>query len=149
MKFNISLILSILFATAVVSIAGDKDTVQANEKAAWQAFKDKNADAFKKVVDKDLRCVYPEGIMTFQNELDDMKNWDIKSFTFSDYQAFTDEPDVIVTTYKVDIQGTYQGKDVSGTYNSGSVWKKEKNAWLAIFHTNILAQGGTSPAASP
>ena len=137
------------FATITMSFGGDKDTVQANEKAAWQAFKDKSADGFKKVVDKDLRCVYPEGIQTFQNELDDMKNWDIKSFTFSDYQTFTDEPDVIVATYKVAIEGTYQGKDISGTYNAGSVWKKEGKNWMAIFHTNIKQEGAASPAASP
>src|ERR1043166_595517 len=107
MKKLFSYLVVLTFTTLAVSLAGDKDTVQANEKAAWQAFKDKSADGFKKVVDKDLRCVYGDGIMTFQNELDDMKNWDIKSFTFSDYETFTDEPDVIVSTYKVAIEGTY------------------------------------------
>jgi hypothetical protein len=37
----------------------------------------------------------------------------------------------------VKIEGTYDGKDMSGTYNAGSVWKKEKSAWMAIFHTNM------------
>jgi ketosteroid isomerase-like protein len=66
-----------------------------------------------------------------------MKKWDMKSFTISNYDAFSDEKDVIVTTYTVKVEGTVDGKDASGTYNSGSVWKKEGNDWLAIFHTNI------------
>ncbi len=126
-----------LFATIAVSIAApDKDAMMAKEKAAWQAFKDKKSDDFKKLVDKDFRGVYAEGISSLQKELDDMKKWDMKSFAISDFDSFTDEPDVIVTTYTVKLEGTYDGKDASGTYNCGSVWKTEKGAWLAIFHSN-------------
>jgi hypothetical protein len=138
------------FATIGIAVAGpEKETIMAKEKAAWEAFKDKKADDFKKVVDKDLRCVYAEGLHNRQNELDDMQKWDMKSFTFSDFDSFTDEPDVIVTTYKVSIEGTYDGKDMSGTYNVGSVWKKEKGAWLAIFHAASKAEAAATPAASP
>ena len=125
------------FATIAVSIAApDKAAMEAKENAAWQAFKDKKADDFKKLVDKDFRGVYAEGIDNMQKTLDDMQKWDMKSFTISDFDSFSDEPDVIVTTYTVKIEGTYDGKDHSGTFNSGSVWKKEKSVWLAIFHTN-------------
>jgi len=72
-----------------------------------------------------------------QKELDDMSKWDMKSFAISDFDSFSDEKDVIVTTYTVKIEGTYNGKDMSGTYNAGSVWKMENGTWLAIFHTNI------------
>ncbi len=114
----------------------DKDAIEAKEKAAWQAFKDKKGDDFKKLVDKDFRGVYAEGVSTLQTELDDMKKWDMKSFAISDFAAFSNKPDVIVTTYVVKIEGTYDGKDHSGTFNCGSVWKKEGTNWLAIFHTN-------------
>ena len=126
------------FATIAISLAApDKAAIEAKEKAAWQAFKDKKADDFKKVVDKDFRGVYAEGVSNMQKELDDMKKWDMKSFTISDYTAFSDEKDVMVTTYIVKIEGTFDGKDASGTYNAGSVWKQEKGAWMAIFHTNV------------
>src|SRR5437660_206795 len=130
-----------LIATIAVSIAApDKAAIEAKEKAAWQAFKDKKADDFKKVVDKDFLGVYAEGVSNMEKELSDMKKWDMKSFTISDYTAFSDEKDVIVTTYIVKIEGTYDGKDSSGTYNAGSVWKQEKGAWMAIFHTNVKAE---------
>ncbi len=137
MKKYITYAMTVLFATIAVSIAApDKDAMIANEKAAWQAFKDKKADDFKKVADKDFRGVYAEGISTLQTELDDMKKWDMKSFTISDFNVVSGGADTMVTTYTVKIEGTYDGKDASGTFNCGSVWKTEKGVWMAIFHTN-------------
>jgi hypothetical protein len=137
MKRFITYSVAVFFAMTIVGLADDKDAMEAKEKAAWQAFKDKKADDFKKVVDKDLRGVYAEGIADMDKELSDMKKWDMKSFAISGYKAFSDEKDVIVATYIVKIEGTYDGKDASGTFNAGSVWKKEGNDWLAIFHTNV------------
>ena len=126
------------FAMVAVSFAGpDKAAIMAKENAAWQTFKDKKADGFQKVVDKDFRGVYVEGVSNMQKELDDMKKWDMKSFEISDFTMFSDEKDIAVTTYVVKIEGTYDGKDSSGTYNAGSVWKLENGKWLAIFHTNV------------
>jgi len=138
------------FATIAVSIAAtpDKDAMMAKEKAAWQAFKDKNADEFKKLLDKDIRCVYAEGIKKLQDELDDMKTSDVKSFTISDFDMFTDEPDVVVTTYTVKVEGTINGQDISANYNAGSVWKAEKGKWMVIFHTNTKAETAATSAAS-
>ena len=140
---------ALVVATAAYAATPDKDAIMAKEKAAWQAFKDKNADDFKKLLDKDLRCVYAEGLQNLQNQLDDMKKWDMKSFTFSDFDSLSDEPDVIVTTYKVSVEGTIDGKEMSGTYNCGSVWKKEKGAWLAIFHESSKAEAAGSSGAIP
>ena len=141
MKKYVTYAMAAFLATIAVSIAApDKAAIEAKEKAAWQAFKDKKADDFKKLVDKDFRGVYAEGIDNLQKTLDDMQKWDMKSFTISDYNALSNGPNVIVTTYVVKIEGTFEGKDASGTYNAGSVWKQEKGAWMAIFHTNVKAE---------
>ena len=127
-----------LFATIAVSIAApEKDAMMDKEKAAWQSFKDKKADDFKKVVHADFRGVYAEGVSDTQKELDDMKKWDMKSFTISDYNIVSVGAGTIMSTYKVVLEGTYDGKDSSGTYNAGSVWKMGKGGWQAIFHTNV------------
>jgi hypothetical protein len=137
MKKYFSLAVTILLATAAVSFAGpDKAAMEAKESAAWQAFKDKSADAFEKVVDKDIKCVYDTGISDLQKELADMKTADLKSFAISDFTMFSDEKDVIVVTYTVKIDGSMGGHDMSGTYNAGSVWKEENGNWLAIFHSH-------------
>jgi hypothetical protein len=141
MKKSLSYAVALLLTGVAASFAGpDKAAVEAKEKAAWQAYKDKNADAFKKVVDKDIRCVYADGVSNMAKELDDMKTWDIKSFEFSNFDMFSDEKDVIVTTYTVKLDATANGKDLSGTYNAGSVWKDENGKWLAIFHSNVKAE---------
>src|SRR6476659_4501354 len=107
MKKYFSLAVTVWFAAIALSVAAtpDKDAIMAKEKAAWQAFKDKNADAFKKLVDKDFRGVYAEGVVDLKAELDEMQKADMKSFTLSDFTYFSDEPDVIVTTYKCTMQG--------------------------------------------
>jgi len=136
MKKTLTYAVALLLAGIAVSFAGpDKAAIMANEKAAWQAYKDKKVDDFKKVVDKDIKCVYPDGISDMAKEVSDMSKWDIKSFEFSDFTMFSDEKDVAITTYTVKLDATYDGKDMSGTYNAGSVWKQEGKDWLGIFHT--------------
>jgi hypothetical protein len=143
MKKHLRYAIIAFFATVAVSIATpDKAAMEGKEKAAWQAFKDKNEAEFKKLVDKDIRAVYDTGVSNMQKELDAMEKWDMKSFAISDYDIFSDEKDVIVCTYTVKVEGTFDGKDMSGTYNAGSVWKKEGSNWLAIFHTNIKQAAG-------
>ena len=138
MKKSMNYAIALLLAGVAVSFAGpDKAAVEKIENAAWQAFKDKDAAAFQKLIDKDLRAVYDEGIMKLSDELEAMKKWDMKSFAISNFDMFSDEKDVVVTTYVVKVEGTYDGHDMSGTYNAGSVWKMEGNDWLGIFHTNI------------
>ena len=141
MKKSLSYIVALSLAAVAVSFAApDKAAIEAKEKTAWQTFKDKDAAGFQKVVDKDFKGVYAEGVSDMAKELSDMKKWDMKSFAISDYNAFSDEKDVMVTTYVVKIEGTMDGKDASGTYNCGSVWKMENGAWMAIFHTNVKAE---------
>jgi hypothetical protein len=139
MKKLMSYTVVAFFATIAISLAGtpDKAAMETKEKSAWQAFKDKNQAEFKKLVDKDVRGVYDTGVANLSKELDAMNKWDMKSFIISDYDIFSDEKDVIVSTYTVKVEGKFDGKDMSGIYNAGSVWKKEGSDWLAIFHTNI------------
>ena len=147
MKKSLICAVSVLLAGIAVSFAGpDKAAVEKIENAAWQAYKDKDAAAFQKLIDKDLRAVYDAGIMKMSDELEAMKNWDMKSFAISNFDMFSDEKDVVVTTYIVKVEGTYDGHDMSGTYNAGSVWKMEGSDWLAIFHTNIKQAAAATAA---
>ncbi|MBA3833232.1 MAG: nuclear transport factor 2 family protein [Chthoniobacterales bacterium] len=138
MKKLMSFTLIALFASTVLALASpDKAALEAKEKAAWQAFKDKKSDDFKKVVSAEMMGVYAEGVSDMAKEEADMQKWDMKSFAISDYKVVSGEADTAVTTYTVKLEGTYDGKDASGTYVAGSVWKKQHGEWKAIFHTNI------------
>jgi hypothetical protein len=148
MKKYLSFAVTALFATAAISIAAtpSKQAILAKENAAWQAYKDKKADDFKKVVDKDVRLIYSDGVGNMQKELAEMPKWDVKSFNITDFDMFSDEKDVVVTTYTVKIDATREGKDMSGTYVAGTVWKQENGNWLAIFHTHVKQETGATPA---
>ena len=147
MKKYISYTMIALLATVAISTAAtNEDATMEKEKAAWQAFKDKKPDDFKKVVSAKLVAVYTEGMSDMQKELADMQKWDMKSFAISDYKVTSDGPDTFVSTYKVAVEGTYDGKDQSGTYNAASVWKKQNGQWQAIFHTNVKEESAAKPA---
>jgi len=137
--------IALLAAVANSTAATDNDAMMEKEKAAWQAFKDKKPDDFKKVVSPNLMAVYAEGISDMQKELADMQKWDMKSFAISDYKVTSDGPGLVVATYKVKVEGTYNGADQSGTYNAASVWKKKNEQWQAIFHTNIKEATAAQP----
>jgi hypothetical protein len=147
MKKYIAHTMIALLATVAISIAAtNEDTMMEKEKAAWQAFKDKKPDDFKKLVSANLMAVYVEGVSDMQKELADMQKWDMKSFSISDYKVTSDGPGTVVATYKVAVEGTYDGKDQSGTYNAASVWKKQKGEWQAIFHTNVKQETAAKPS---
>jgi hypothetical protein len=137
--------IALVAAVANSTAATDNDAIMEKEKAAWQAFKDKKPDDFKKVVSPNLMAVYAEGISDMQKELADMQKWDMKSFAISDYKVTSDGPGIVVATYKVKVEGTYNGADQSGTYNAASVWKKKNGQWQAIFHTNIKEATAAQP----
>ena len=141
-----STMIALLATVAGSTAATNDDALQEKEKAAWQAFKDKKPDDFKQVVSAKLMAVYAEGVSDMQKELADMQKWDMKSFAISDYKVTPNGSDTAVTTYKVAVQGTYDGQDQSGTYNAASVWKKQKGEWQAIFHTNVKQETAAKPA---
>jgi hypothetical protein len=146
MKKYITYAMTALFATIAVSIAApDKDAIMAKEKTAWQTFKDKKSDEFKKLLSPNFTGVYADGIYNLQKQVDDMRKWDLKSFSFSDSNVVMTDADTAVMTYKVKIEGTNEGKDASGTYNCGSIWQMKNGEWQAVFHTNVKEEKPASP----
>ncbi|PYI91851.1 MAG: hypothetical protein DMF03_02655 [Verrucomicrobia bacterium] len=145
MKKYITYAITAFFATIAVSIAApDKDAIMTKEKAAWQAFKDKKSDEFKKLLSAGFMGVYSDNIYTVQKQIDDMQKWDMKSFSFTDMNVVFPDADTATITYKVTVEGTYGGKDVSGNYNAGSVWRKHNGVWHAVFHTDMKEEKPSS-----
>jgi hypothetical protein len=138
MKKYITYAVTAFFATIAISIAApDKDAIIAKEKAAWQAFKDKKADDFKKLVSADLVAVYAQGIMNMKAELETMSKTDMKSFSLSDFNVVMTDADTAIVSYKAKVESMSEGKDNSGNFNCGSVWQMKKGQWQAIFHTDM------------
>jgi hypothetical protein len=137
-----------LLATIAISFAApnDKEAIIDKEKAAWQAYKDKKADDFKKLLSTDLVSVYADGMRNLQQEVDGMAKTDMKSFDLSDFNVVFPNPKTAIITYKAKVEATSDGKDVSGSYNVGSVWHMAKGQWIGIFHTDVKEATAAKPA---
>jgi hypothetical protein len=150
MKKLITFTAMALLATIAMSFAApdDKEAIISKEKAAWQAFKDKKADEFKKLLSTDLVSVYADGMHTLQQEVDSMSKTDMKSFDLSDFNVVFPNKKTAIITYKAKIEATADGKDISGTFNVGSVWHTANGQWVGIFHTDmkVAPPPQTSPA---
>jgi len=101
--------------------AASESAITDLEKSAWEAYKNKQTDAFKALLSKDYCGVYADGTKTLDAEVADMAK-------------------TAVITYKATQQATSGGKDISGTYNSGSVWVQHGGKWVGVFHTETKVQ---------
>src|SRR5262245_21520871 len=120
--------------------AANESTISDLEKSAWEAYKNKQADAFKALMSKDYYGVYAEGIKTLDAELADMAKSDLRDYSFTDVKVVFPHPKVAVLTYKAKIQATSERKDMSGTYNSGIVWGRQSGKCVGAFHTESKTQ---------
>ena len=118
----------------------NESTITDLEKSAWEAYKKKQAEAFKALMSKEYYGVYAEGVKTLDTELVDMAKSDLRDYSFSDIKVVFPHPKMAVMTYKAKVQATADGKDVSGTYNSGSVWIQQGGKWVGAFHTEAKTQ---------
>ena len=110
------------------------------EKSAWESYKNKQADAFKKLMSQDYCGAYADALKTLDREVVDMAKADLRDYSLADMKVVFPSADVAVTRYKATIQQTSEGKDISGTYNSASVWVKKSGKWLEVLHTEVKAQ---------
>jgi hypothetical protein len=111
-----------------------------SEKSAWEAYKNKQADAFKKYLATDYCGVYAEGIKNADKEVAGMEQTELREYSFADMKVVFPSSDVAVTTYKATLQSSTGGQDTSGTYNVASVWIKKGGKWLVVFHTDAKSQ---------
>ena len=141
MKKYITYAMTAFFVTIAISIAApDKAAIEAKEKAAWQAFKDKKSDDFKKLLSPNFAGVYADGIYNLQKEIDSMTKTDMKSFSLSDFNVVMTDADTAIVTCKAKVESTSEGKDTSGSYNCGSIWQMKNGQWQAIFHSDMKAE---------
>ncbi len=91
--------------------AANESTITDLEKSAWEAYKNKQADAFKALMSKDYYGVYAEGMKTLDTELADMAKSDLRDYSFSDIKVVFPHPKMAVLTYKAKVQASADGKE--------------------------------------
>jgi hypothetical protein len=106
-----------------------------SEKSAWEAYKNKQAEAFKKYLASDYCGFYAEGIKNADKEVADMEKTELRDYSLAEMKVTFPGPNIAVTTYKATLKSSSEGKETSGTYSVASVWITKGGKWLIIFHT--------------
>src|SRR6266567_8083938 len=70
------------------------------EKSAWESYKNKQADAFKKLMSKDYYGEYAEGIKNLDREVADMAKTDLREYSLADMKVVFPSTGVAVIMYK-------------------------------------------------
>jgi hypothetical protein len=80
--------------------ASNESAISDLEKSAWEAYKNKQADAFKALLSKDYCGVYADGVKTLDVEVADMAKTDLRDYSFADVKVMFPHPKVAVINIK-------------------------------------------------
>jgi hypothetical protein len=128
------------------SAAPSEADIIAKEKAAWDAFRKKDADAFGKMMTADYIEVLDSGVMDKATSIAGMKDFEISDVTFADWRLMTIDKDAVIITYSVTVKGSYKGQAVpAGPYREASAYVNRNGEWLAIYYQETLSRTAPPP----
>jgi hypothetical protein len=135
------------------SAAPSEADMIAKEKAAWDALKKKDYDAFGNMITSDYLEVTDEGVFDKTSILKDIKDFDLTDATESDWKLLPVNNDAAILTYQVTLKGKFKGNDVPpGPYRAAAAWVNRDGKWLALFYQQtaikIEPAAATTPAPS-
>jgi hypothetical protein len=116
----------------------DKAVIE-RERELWEIVKNKQVDAFRKYYADNFSAVYSDGVKDINQEVEGVRNVDLKDYSLTDMKVVFPNKDTAVLTYKVTVKGSFKGEDISGVYYASSVWVNQGGKWLAILHTEAKA----------
>ena len=112
----------------------------ARELELWEIVKNKQLDAYRTYYADNFRAVSSGGVTDINQEVEGVRNVELKTYSLTDTKVVFPNKSTAVLTYKVTVQGSYQGQDISGAYYASSVWVNQGGKWLAILHTEAKAE---------
>ncbi len=128
------------------------------EKAIWETIKNRDADAFARMLAEDQIEVGSEGIHDKAGTVASVKAFEPSEVTFSDWKFLPISKNVFLVNYTAALKGKYQGREFPpGSIRESSAWVYRDGKWLGIYHqTTDLKPApppppapATSPAQSP
>ncbi len=106
------------------------------ERATWQAYKDKDARGYRRLLDSSYVNVGGDGIFGLEKELRDMARSGVESFTLSDMTVSFPAPNVAVVTYVVSVVRAGELPRQAAPFYDASVWVNSEGAWKNVLHTH-------------
>ncbi len=128
-----------LFSQTNASI---EKTLESNEKAGWQAWKDHDAKQAVAWFTNDSISIADGGVFKGKEQL--VKSITdarcvVNSFSLSDFSYMWLDKNTVVMTYTGMQDATCDGKKQAGKVFATSIWQKKGNKWLSPFHQETEA----------
>ena len=112
-------------ATAPALVIGS-DPI-ANEKAIWEAIKNKNYEGFASALAADSIEVEPTGVFDKTATVKGVSEFDFSKAELTEFKATPLDDESALVTYTLKIPGAPQERH-------STIWSKRDGKWLAVFH---------------
>lgn len=131
--------------TKAVAPPSEADMI-AKEKASWDAFKRKDADAFKKMLAPEYAEITGNGVRDLAATVSGMNDVTLTDVTFADWKMTTIDKDLLLLTYTTTQKGSYKGEAFpEGPYRHAAAWINRNGEWLAIYYQETMTSKAPAP----
>jgi hypothetical protein len=125
-------------APAFAQATGDDQAkFTTRETALWASVKSKELNAIRNTFSDDYAATYSDGIVGKDDEITGIGKTQITSVKLDDVKAHRLDNANVVVTGKATIDGSMDGKSISGVYNTMTVWHRNGNMWKVAAHTEV------------
>lgn len=124
------------------------DAIIAREKQLWDALKNRDYEAFGKMLSSDNVYISSDVVGGKDETVDGVRNFAPTEVKLSDWKTVVLDADAAVVTYTVDARGTSGGQPLPpGALRASTAWVKRGAEWLAVYHQNCPVE--ERPASPP
>lgn len=109
--------------------------VEARVRKLWEAFKNKDKTTLSSLLDDGFR-MFEEGLTTFGDkkaEVNAVDEYDLLSYTLSDFTVNPTGPNTAVVTYIAQYEGKSGGEVLKAKSVFGEVWVHTGGDWKALY----------------
>ena len=124
------------------------DEIIDKEKQLWDALKNRDYDAFGKMLSSDNVYVSSDVVGGKDETVNGVRNFAPTEVNLSDWKTVVLDKDAVVVTYTVNARGTSGGQPIPpGALRASTAWVKRGAEWLAVYHQDCPVE--ERPAGSP
>jgi len=124
------------------------DAIIAREKQLWEALKNRDYEAFGKMLSSDNVYISSDVVGGKDETVNGVRNFAPTEVKLSDWKTVVLDEDAAVVTYTVEAKGTSGGQPIPpGALRASTAWVKRGAEWLAVYHQDCPVE--ERPASSP
>jgi hypothetical protein len=124
--------------------------VTAKEKQLWDTLKNRDHDAFAKMMASDSVYVSSDGVFDKTATVNGLKPFAPTEVNFSDWKTVVLDEDAVVVTYTLNVKGTSDGQPLPpGALRASTAWVKRGAEWLAIYHQDSPVKEAPAATTTP